>query len=42
MVQIWGKQKTPKEKKNVNTKMAMLAQARAKGGIAAANDNLKV
>ncbi|XP_059144638.1 kinesin-like protein KIF28P isoform X3 [Physella acuta] len=41
MVQIWGKQKPPKEKKNVNTKMAILAQAKAKGGIAAANDNQK-
>ncbi|KAH9524310.1 Kinesin-like protein kif28p [Bulinus truncatus] len=41
MVQIWGKQKPPKEKKNVNTKMAILADAKAKGGVAAANDNLK-
>lgn len=42
MVQIWGKQKPPKEKKSVNTKMAILADAKAKGGVAAANDNLKV
>ncbi|KAI8767400.1 kinesin protein KIF28P [Biomphalaria glabrata] len=41
MVQIWGKQKPPKEKKSVNTKMAILADAKAKGGVAAANDNLK-
>ena len=37
MVQIWGKQKPPKEKTNVNTKQAILSDARAKGGISAAN-----
>ena len=42
MVQIWGKQKPPKEKKSVNTKLAILSDARAKGGVAAANDNVKV
>lgn len=42
MVQIWGKQKPPKEKKSVNTKLAILSDARAKGGVAAgANDNVK-
>jgi len=41
MVQIWGKQKPPKEKKNINTKMAALQGARAKQGMSAANDAFK-
>ncbi|CAL1536203.1 unnamed protein product [Lymnaea stagnalis] len=41
MVQIWGKQKAPKEKKNVNTKLANLADAKSKLGVSAANDNVK-
>ena len=41
MVQVWGKQKPPKEKKNVNTKLANLTAARTKGDKNAA-DSTKV
>nr|KAG5700037.1 hypothetical protein BaRGS_028274 [Batillaria attramentaria] len=42
MVQIWGKQKPPKEKKKVtNTRLANLADARTKGEASVANTNVK-
>ena len=41
MVQIWGKQKPPKDKKTVNTKDALQKAALTKGQSTTANDNTK-
>ena len=43
MIQIWGKQKPPKKKKQVNTHAAMMGQVAQKGQTAdIANTNIKV
>ncbi|XP_076455652.1 kinesin-like protein KIF28 isoform X2 [Babylonia areolata] len=41
MIQIWGKQKPPKEKKSVNTRLANLTNSRTKGEASIANTNVK-
>lgn len=42
MIQIWGKQKPPKEKRSVNTRLANLTNSRTKGEASVANTNIKV
>lgn len=41
MIQIWGKQKPPKEKRTVNTRLANLTDSRTKGEASVANTNVK-
>ncbi|XP_070175288.1 kinesin-like protein KIF28P isoform X2 [Littorina saxatilis] len=41
MIQIWGKQKPPKVKKSVNTRLANLTDSRTKGEASVANTNVK-
>ena len=42
MIQIWGKQKPPKQKRSVNTRLANLTNSRTKGEASVANTNVKV
>ncbi|XP_076437363.1 kinesin-like protein KIF28 [Babylonia areolata] len=41
MVQIWGKQKLPKEKRSINTRLVNLTNSRTKGDASVANTNVK-